>query len=113
VIFPREISLAHSARDRRFADRLASTLRGAGIPVWHSGSSIVGAQQWHDEIGEALMRCDWFVVLLSPDSVKSRWVRLELGFALRDARYDKHIIPVLLKPCDHLGLSWTLGGISS
>jgi hypothetical protein len=108
---PREVFLSHSARDHRFADRLASVLRNTEVPVWYSGTSIVGAQQWHDEIGEALMRCDWFVVVLSPQSVKSRWVRLELGFALRDARYDRRIIPLLLRPCNYLTLSWTLGGI--
>lgn len=108
---PREVFLSHSARDRRFADRLATSLRSNGIPVWYSSTNIAGAQQWHDEIGKALLRCDWFVVVLSPNSVKSRWVRLELGFALREARYDNRIIPLLLKPCDHLTLSWTLGGI--
>ena len=108
---PREVFLSHSARDRRFAGKVARVLRSNGVPVWYSGTSIVGAQQWHDEIGEALMRCDWFVVVLSPNSVKSRWVKLELYFALRNARYDSRIIPLLLRPCDHSSLSWTLGGI--
>jgi hypothetical protein len=108
---PGEVFLSHSARDRRFADKIASVLRDNGVPVWYSSTNIVGAQQWHDQIGEALMRCDWFVVVLSPNSIKSRWVRLELGFALRDARYDNRIIPLLLRPCDYLTLSWTLGGI--
>ncbi|HXJ93059.1 MAG TPA: toll/interleukin-1 receptor domain-containing protein [Terriglobia bacterium] len=108
---PREVFLSHSARDRRFADKVATFLRSHGVPVWYSSTNIVGAQQWHDQIGEALRRCDWFVVVLSPNSVKSRWVRLELGFALRDARYDNRIVPLLLRPCDQLTLSWTLGGI--
>jgi hypothetical protein len=68
----------------------------------------VGAQQWHDEIGKALARCAWFVVLLTKDSVKSDWVKRELLYALQQKRYGKRIVPVLLEPCELEELSWTL-----
>lgn len=83
---PREVFLSQSSRNRRFAGMLAGDLRRHGVPVWYSETNIVGARQWHDEIGAALERCDWFVVVLSPASVKSRWVKQELLFALNDAR---------------------------
>jgi hypothetical protein len=83
-------------------------LRSNGIPVWYSRSNILGAQQWHDEIGAALKRCDWFLVVLSTHSVKSEWVKRELLFALRLDRYNDHIIPLLHQPCDYEQLSWTL-----
>ena len=108
---PNEVFLSHAARDRRGADRLASALRRHGVPVWYSQTNIVGARQWHDEIGDALARCDWFVLLLSPNSVRSRWVKHELHYALRDQRYDERIMPVVLRPCEPARLSWTLPGI--
>lgn len=104
-----EVFLSHSAKDRRFAERIAQVLRRHGIPVWYSGTDIVGAAQWHDEIGRALERCDWLVVVLSPHSVKSPWIKRELLYALNDARYESRIVPVSFKPCKHLELSWTLG----
>jgi hypothetical protein len=107
---PKEIFLSHSSADHRFASRLAEVLRTHGLPVWYSPTEIMGAQQWHDEIGAALARCDWFVVVLSPSAVTSEWVRRELLFALNDARYKEHIAPVLYKTCDSKKLSWTLGG---
>jgi hypothetical protein len=107
---PREVFLSHSAKDRRFAKRLARALREHGVPVWYSGTNIVGAKQWHDEIGKALFRCDWFVLVLSPHSVKSPWVNRELLYALSDARYDNRIVPVSRRPCERVNLSWTLGG---
>jgi hypothetical protein len=67
------------------------------------------AQQWQDEIGKALRRCDWFMVLLSNDSVNSKWVRLELQYALNHSQYDNHIIPVKIEFCEYEELSWTLG----
>lgn len=108
---PREIFLSHASRDRRFTQRLAATLRDHGLPVWYSETNLVGAQQWHDEIGRALERCDWFVLVLSPSATRSVWVKRELSYALRDLRYDNHIVPILHKPCDFAGkLSWTLPG---
>lgn len=105
---PQEIFLSHSSIDRSFADTIAETLRNHGIPVWYSQTNILGAQQWHDEIGKALKRCDWFIVILSPNSVESMWVKRELTFALKDNKFDNKIIPVLYQPCDYDNLSWTL-----
>jgi hypothetical protein len=74
---------------------MAEVLRHHGIPVWYSETNIVGAQQWHDEIGAALRRCDI-------------WVKREVLFSLNDHRYAERIIPILYQPCDYDQLSWTL-----
>lgn len=105
---PSEVFLSHASADRKFADELARVLRSHGIPVWYSESDIVGAQRWHDEIGKALARCDWFLLVLSPSAVKSRWVERELTYALNESRFDDRIIPVIHRPCDPKRLSWTL-----
>jgi len=106
--FPNEIFLSHSSLDHQFAAAMVGILRRHGIPIWFSETNILGAQQWHDEIGAALRRCDWLVVLLSPNSVESIWVKREVLFALNDRRYDERIVPVLHQPCDYDLLSWTL-----
>lgn len=108
---PDEVFLSHSSADRPFAKRLAATLRRHRVPVWYSDTNIQGAQQWHDEIGAALVRCDWFVVALSPNAVKSKWVKRELLFALQQDRFDGRIAPVIYQPCSHMQLSWTLSQI--
>src|SRR5713101_4793563 len=100
AVGPREVFLSHSSSNRRFATKLAGDLRRHGVPVWFSQTSIIGAQQWHDEIGRALARCDWFVVILSPSSVKSAWVKRELVYALNDSRYEGHIVPILYRICN-------------
>jgi hypothetical protein len=107
----RRIFLSHSSADRKAADRLARALTAAGLDVWYSKSHLKAAQQWQNEIGHALRRCNWFLLLLSPSAVKSIWVQRELSYALEKRRYHKHITPVLLKPCDYEKLSWTLGAI--
>ncbi len=104
----REVFLSHSSRDRDFVVRLTRVLKSHKISYWYSATHIVAAKQWHDEIGDALSRCDWFIVVLTPDSVRSQWVKRELLFALNQDRYNERIIPVLRKPCEYSRLSWTL-----
>jgi TIR domain len=103
-----KLFLSHSATDRKFVVRLASILERSGLPYWYSASHILGAKQWHDEIGRALTQCNWFLVVLTPDSVRSQWVKRELLFALNEERYHERIIPLLYKKCKYSQLSWTL-----
>jgi hypothetical protein len=110
-ILPKEVFISHSDKDRRFAIRIVKALTKHGVPTWYSRKNIQGAQQWHDEIGAALGRCDWFALILSPEAVNSRWVKKEVVHAILEDRYEDKIVPILYKPCDHLKLSWTLQSI--
>ena len=75
---PKEVFLSYSSQNRAMTEKIAETLRNHGIPVWYSETNIKGAQQWHDEIGKALRQCDWFVILLSDESISSKWVKWSL-----------------------------------
>jgi hypothetical protein len=108
TVFPHEVFLSHSSLDRQFADDLAAVLRQHQVPVWYSQTNIVGAQQWQDEIGAALLRCDWFAVVLSPQSVDSMWVKRELSYALQQNRFENKIVPILFQPSQFERLSWAL-----
>lgn len=106
---PTEIFLSHARADRKFVNRLVKVLRDHGIRYWYSKTHLGGAQRWHDEIGRALNRCDWFAVVMSPAATRSEWVKRELLYVLDAGRYGRKIVPLLHKPCNHARLSWTLG----
>src|ERR1700674_5351642 len=108
---PREVFLSHSSRNAAFTLRLAKTLAKHGVKAFLSKKHIRGAQEWHDAIGDALKRCDWFLVVLSPQSVRSKWVKHELLYALQEDRFQSRIIPVLYKSCHVHMLSWTLSAL--
>ena len=110
---PSEVFLSHSDRNRAFVTRLATVLERHGIPYWYSQRNIRGAQQWHDEIGAALARCDWFILVVSPAAVGSKWVKRELVYALQEDRYKGKIVPLLYRPCDYKQLSWTLPSLEN
>jgi hypothetical protein len=108
---PDELFISHSSADHAFVGELAATLRRHGVPVWFSGTNILGAQQWHDAIGAALHRCDWFAIVLSPRAVESMWVTRELHFALQQESLNGRIVPLLIEPCDTARLSWVLSSL--
>ena len=108
---PRELFVSHATQDRRFVGKLTTVLKKHRIRFWYSRKHLTGAQQWHDEIGEALRRCDWFLLILSPAAVRSEWVKRELVYALQERRFNDRILPVLHKRCDFRNLSWTLSGL--
>jgi hypothetical protein len=111
VPIPGKLFLSHASADRPFVSKLATFLTVRKIPFWYSKRHLVGAQQWHDEIGKALQSCDWFLVVISPAAVRSKWVKRELMYALNEDRYENRIIPLLYKPCDAEALSWTLASL--
>ncbi|HEX6290546.1 MAG TPA: toll/interleukin-1 receptor domain-containing protein [Herpetosiphonaceae bacterium] len=107
-MLPNEVFLSHSSQDHAFVAQLAQVLSRHAIPVWYSPINIIGSQLWHDEIGAALNRCDWFVIVLSPHSIQSMWVKRELLFALRQNRFEDNIVPLVYQPCDYAQFSWVL-----
>jgi hypothetical protein len=54
-LFPHDAAggFSHSSHDFGFVTTVAEALRRHGVPVWYSRTNILGAEQWHDEIGTA------------------------------------------------------------
>ncbi len=107
----KEVFVSHASGDREFVQRLIRVFKKNKVRYWYSERHIPGATEWHDEIGRALDRCDWFVIVLSPKSVKSVWVKRELLYALRQNSYRGRVVPIVIRNCKYDQLSWTLADI--
>jgi TIR domain len=105
-MLPHEVFLSHASLDAEIAERVTQVLRDHGVPTFFSPANVVGAQQWQDEILQGLKRCDWFIVLLSPNAINSMWVKRETAFAMRERRYENRIVPLLYRDCDLGPLEW-------
>src|SRR5262249_14228661 len=92
----RHIFISYSRADRAYVSRLAAHLATVGIPVWYDFEVETG-ERFSQEIQQAIDECAAFVVVLTPASVASEWVRREISRAVRK---DKRILPLLLSPCD-------------
>ena len=93
----KKIFISYSHEDREFAEQLATALHSAGEEVWWDQWEILGGDSLIQKIfEEGLAQAAAFVVVLSSESVKSKWVRQELDVAtVRKIEGVTRIIPVV------------------
>lgn len=97
-----KVFISYSGADEKLADQLRSALTKHEIEVWDPASQIAPGENWGLKYGKALENSDAVVVLLSPDSVKSDWVRHEIEFALSAQQFRDRLIPVVVRPTDEI-----------
>ena len=90
-----QIFISYSRKDIKFARRLASNLEEAGFDVWWDISDLKGGDDWVRFIPAAIEASQYFVVLLSPDSIQSEWVAKEYTYAIVKR---KKIVPAMIRP---------------
>lgn len=93
-----QVFLSYSEADRAFARKLSSRLSEQGLDVYDPNDDLFPGDNWPLKIGKALQESKAMVVLLSPDSMKSEWVRSEIEYALGDHNYKGRLFPVLVRP---------------
>jgi TIR domain len=107
--------ICHSSADKDVVRRLAADLRRSGIEAWFDEWEIRPGDSIIDKINEGISGCEVFIVVISKNSVASRWVREELNAAvirrIRDqarlipVRLDNSEVPALLSSLKHVDLS--------
>jgi hypothetical protein len=105
---PVEVFLSHAHQDVALTKRFATELRRHKVKCWFSEHHIQGGQQWQEEIGAALRRCDFFIVLLTRASVRSKWVKHEVAWVIDDRRYNERVLSILVEKCNHSRLNFVL-----
>lgn len=89
------VFISYSREDKAVMQRVAKYLQERGIPVWVDNDKLVtGTSSWDTKIEQAIRGASAAIVLLSPDSKKSRWVQREISFAEDN---NIHIFPVLVR----------------
>ena len=100
------IFVSHSSVDNQFGVRLVQELRkslGNEDAVGYDASGgPQGGDLWWSKIKDVLKARSTFLVVLSPDALKSKWVQDEINMAWRqkNSPQGKHIIPILYRDCE-------------
>ncbi|MFP4324092.1 MAG: SUMF1/EgtB/PvdO family nonheme iron enzyme, partial [Anaerolineales bacterium] len=89
------IFISYSRKDKALADYIARQLRHRGAEVFIDYQKLIAGEDFIGRLGQEINRADYFVLLVSPRSVASRWVRAEVAWAFTQ---EKPIIPVSLEP---------------
>ena len=88
------IFLSYCRKDFDEMQTVRQTLTEAGFSVWIDEGLRPGTADWKRAIKIAIRQCRALVVLLSPDSFHSEWVRREVNRALN---LKRPVFPLLLR----------------
>lgn len=104
-----EIFLAHSSADKKFVRKLATDLRSQGVRVWLDEWEIKVGDSIVEKVQRGIRSHPHLGVVLSPEALRSRWLRGELSAGLvKELRSNKVVVlPILHKNC-RLPLSWNI-----
>ena len=91
--------ISYSNKDVKLVEQLAAGLEDSGINVWYDANLIQMGSKWQDDLDRGLASADGVVILLTPDSMISSNVMMELSSARvysNDPEHPKLLLPVVL-----------------
>ena len=97
-----QVFISYSSKDRGFVEQLVQDLHANGIQPWYDKWEMQPGDLLTDKIGTAILDNDFFVAVLTRNSVASEWVRRELGVAFQKEFQERRVrvIPLLVERCD-------------
>ena len=97
------VFVSYSQKDRYFVRTLLNDLQNQNIEVWQDEKSINIGDSITDEIPKGIEKADYFLIVISSNSINSKWVNTELSvasFLQRKLKPSNFIIPILLEKCE-------------
>ena len=95
------IFISHATKDDRLVKELREQLEGLNLSVWVDSRQLRGGSKLEPEIEGALRNARQVIVVLSPNTVNSPWVRKEIKIALEveqaGEKKDYRVIALLLE----------------
>jgi len=94
--------ISYSREDKNFVSKLVSDLGSMGAKLWIDLVEMKVGDSMIQKIQDGIEESEWLVVVLSPNSVDSVWVKKELSAALVKEleQQSVYVLPVLFKKCD-------------
>lgn len=97
-----DVFLSHSSADKAFVRRLKVELESHGIKVWLDEIEMSVGDSLFDHIAAGIEKARFFAIVLSKNSLESKWVRAELKAALNRELEEGRtfVIPVVIEDID-------------
>ncbi|NUO81731.1 CHAT domain-containing protein [candidate division KSB1 bacterium] len=105
---PGHVFISHATKDDPFVKELRIALESLRLPVWADSRNLRGGSKLAPEIDQAIAAARQVLVVLSPNTVNSPWVRKEISKALEIEKQRQaegyRVIPLLLPGIEHPAL---------
>jgi hypothetical protein len=87
-----KVFISHSSQDKWVARKISEDLNRAGIETFLDEKDIVTGESIDETISQHLVESDELLIIISPASLTSQWVFLEIGGA---KALGKRLVPIL------------------
>ncbi|MEM7655038.1 MAG: toll/interleukin-1 receptor domain-containing protein [Bacteroidota bacterium] len=97
------IFLSHASADDAFVAQLRQKLELHGLSVWTDDQQLRGGDSLKQEIKTAIEGARAFFVIVSPNTMKSIWVKREVNWAeqvRQNGKPDYQVVPILIEGGD-------------
>jgi len=90
--------ISYSTKDQEFLDRIYADLQNKSVRCWFAPHDVQGGKKLHEQIDEAIGQYERLLLILSPNSMSSKWVRTEIRNARKREVAEKRrvLFPVRL-----------------
>lgn len=98
----KKLFLCHASEDKSFVRRLTADLNAEDLPCWVDEWEILVGDRIRERIETGLSDAAYLGLVLSPDSVRSKWVEMELDAALLHEVESRNVVvlPLLFRDCE-------------
>lgn len=111
---PLRVFLSHNHHDREYVEtRIREPLARRNVETWYAEHDIIPGDDYIRRIQDGLLNCDWVIVILTPSSATSDWVRAEVNTAMKDPRFQGRVIPIRVDETLPSQLSSTFGSLDA
>jgi len=96
-----KVFISHNSADKKFVRTLKTDLNENGIDTFFDEDSLEFGDSLMERLEEGIKESSHFIIILTPNSIKSNWVKNELKEALKlfDEKTIKKIIPIKYREC--------------
>lgn len=97
-----KIFISHSSKDKKFATWLGTDLKASGHTPWFDEWDICVGESIPEKISNGLSDANFIVVVLSSNSIKSKWVEREwhTKYWSEIEKNQTIVLPLLIEDCD-------------
>lgn len=91
------VFVSHANRDKSLVDKLVHALVSNGVRVWYDRWEILVGHDIVDKVYDGIRRADYLAIVLTQQSIRSKWVKEELNAAkMREIEQQRTLVLPLL-----------------
>src|SRR2546425_11658911 len=93
-----KVYISYDSSDLNVVREIATALSKAKHEVWLDYERVAPGDNFAEKLARGLKQSDAIITVISPEAMKSKFVRADIEYALTTPKLEGRLIPVMVKP---------------